>query len=78
MYKSKMYEYETNKLRPMNDKEFFNMVDENKAILGSCEYHEFEPLGTKTYICKNCGGIIDTPAYKWYELGKKHGVKKDD
>ena len=72
MYKSKMYKYETQQLRPMNDDEFMEMVEENHNILKSCKNHEFEELCTKTYVCKNCGGIIDKCNLYWYELGKEH------
>ena len=72
MYRSKMYKYETQPLRPMNDDEFMEMVEENHNILKSCKNHEFEELCTKTYVCKNCGGIIDKCNLYWYELGKEH------
>ena len=72
MYKSKMYKYETQPLRPMNDDEFMEMVEENHNILKSCKNHEFEELCTKTYVCKNCGGIIDKCNLYWYDLGKEH------
>ena len=72
MYKSKMYKYETQQLRPMNDDEFMEMVEENHNILKSCKNHEFEELCVKSYVCKNCGGVIDKCNLYWYELGKEH------
>lgn len=55
-------------------KKIWEDVQNNRKILDSCSFHEFEPCPIKPrkYICKNCKGTVDAIAKYWYEMGIKH------
>jgi hypothetical protein len=50
---------------------------ENVAKLSVCTGHAFEAIGPiqplrTRYRCANCGGDVDSSAYRWYTQGRAH------
>jgi hypothetical protein len=59
--------------------EIWLQVKANHKKLESCSGHDFSLPERKTrqlvmtWRCSRCGGIVESSAKRWYELGLKHG-----
>lgn len=60
-------------------KKIWEKVKANRALLESCDYHDFsidvteERTIDKTWKCSNYGGTVTSTTKHWYEQGLEHG-----
>lgn len=56
-------------------REIAEQVMENNKKLNSCSFHEFDKHTQKRkWICRNCGGTVDTIRKEWYCNGIRHSL----
>lgn len=66
-----------NPTREENMRKMVQHVKQNYAKLRECPFHLFEKRRTKPkeqpkFVCKHCGGVVDSCSFVWYKRGIEH------